>query len=140
MALVENTLRLVLGRLPKVVSPRTHAAIDYAVAAAFVAVGLKTWKRNKRVAIPALLIGGSQVALSLLTDYPGGVTDALELEKHLEIDALRAGVIASLPGILEFPEAWQSRFFRGHGMAIAAVAGLTETKEENISRSRYHSL
>jgi hypothetical protein len=140
MALLESAVRLVSRRLPKVISPRNHAAIDYAVAAAFLAVGLKAWPRDKRTAIPSLLFGGSQVVLSMLTNYPGGVTDAISLETHLKVDTVRAGVITSVPGILKFNDAWQARFFRYQGMAIAAVAGLTETSEEVESRRRIHAL
>jgi hypothetical protein len=138
MPLLEDAVRLATHRLPKTISPRNHAIIDYAVAAAFIAVGLSAWSRHKRVAIPAFIIGGSQVALSMLTDYPGGVTDRVSLETHLDVDAVRSGVIASLPRIIGFRNAWHTWFFRGEAMGMAAVAGLTDNTSKDEPHKRIH--
>jgi hypothetical protein len=138
MPLLEDAVRLATHRFPKTISPRNHAIIDYAVAAAFIAVGLTAWPRRKRVAIPALILGGTQIALSMLTDYPGGVTDVISLETHLDVDALRSGVVAGLPRVLGFKDAWHAWFFRGEAMGMAAVAGLTDNTFKDEPRKRIH--
>ena len=72
MALLQKGVALAAGRMPKMISPRVHSALDYAVAGSFLLMGALFWKRNRRAAIGSLLCGGATAAVSLLTDYPGG--------------------------------------------------------------------
>ena len=126
MALVEIGARALSQRLPKVISPRTHAIIDYATAGAFFLMTGLMWKRHKRAAIAALACGINETVNAMLTDYPGGVADLISFPSHLKFDAGVAGVVASLPNLLAFSDEWPSIYFRSQGLAVAATATMTD--------------
>jgi hypothetical protein len=126
MALAEIGARALSNRLPKVISPKTHAIIDYATAGGFFLMTGLMWKRHKRAAIAALACGINEVTNSMITEYPGGVADVISFPTHLKIDTGFAGVVASLPNLLGFTDEWPAYYFRSQGMAIAATAGMTE--------------
>lgn len=133
MALAEIGARALSNRLPKVISPKTHAIIDYATAGGFFLMARLMWKRHKRAAIAALACGINESATAMMTDYPGGVAGVISLPAHLKIDSGLAGVVASLPNLLGFTGEWPSLYFRSQGMAIAATAGMTD---DGSTRSR----
>lgn len=134
MALAEIGARALSNRLPKVISPRNHAIIDYATAGGFFLMTGLMWKRHKRAAIAALACGISEVTTSMITGYPGGVADAISFPTHLKIDAGLAGVVAALPSLLAFPDEWPALYFRGQGMAIAATTGMTDDRSARSRR------
>ncbi len=136
MALAEIGARALSNRLPKVISPKTHAIIDYATAGAFFLMTGLMWKRHKRAAISALACGINQTTNAMLTDYPGGVAGVISFPTHLRMDAGFAGVVTSLPNLLGFTREWPSIYFRSQGMAIAASAGMTETGTFHRRRHR----
>jgi hypothetical protein len=133
MALDEIGVRALSNRLPKVISPKSHAIIDYATAGGFFLMTGLMWKRHKRAAIAALACGINEVTTSMITDYPGGVAGVISLPTHLKIDSGFAGVVTSLPNLLGFTGEWPSIYFRSQGMAMAAIAGMTD---EGVSRTR----
>ena len=51
MAILNMGVKAVTNRLPKVISPTTHAIIDYATAGAFFVGAALFWKNHKRAAI-----------------------------------------------------------------------------------------
>ena len=136
MALAEIGARALSNRLPKVISPRTHAIIDYATAGGFFLMTGLLWKRHKRAAIAALACGINEVTNSMITGYPGGVADVISFPTHLKIDAGFAGVVASLPNLLGFTDEWPSLYFRSQGMAIAATTGMTDDRTRTGRRRR----
>lgn len=126
MPMMEQATRWATNRMPKAINPTAHAVIDYAMAASFFGMAAFFWKRNKRAAISSLIMGAANVTTSLLTDYPGGVVNAISFQTHGRMDFGLAGVIASLPDTMRFSDEPESRFFRFQGMAMAAVTGLTD--------------
>jgi hypothetical protein len=136
MALAEIGARALSNRLPKVISPKTHAIIDYATAGTFFLMAGLMWKRHKRAAIAALACGINETTNSMITEYPGGVADVISFPTHLKIDAGFAGVVASLPNLLGFTDEWPSIYFRSQGMAIAATAGMSEAGPVRGRRGR----
>ncbi|MCI0349813.1 MAG: hypothetical protein L0Z53_10340 [Acidobacteriales bacterium] len=126
MPLLQSAAQGLTDRLPTVISPRTHAIIDYATAAAFLTMGGVLWRRNRRAALASLLCGGAELLTSLLTDYPGGVAKAITFPAHGRIDAGLAAMTATMPTYFGFDDTAQSRFFRVQGIGMAAVAGLTD--------------
>jgi len=126
MELAEIGARALSNRLPKVISPRNHAIIDYATAGTFFLMTGLMWKRHKRAAIAALGCGINEVTNAMLTDFPGGVAGVISYPTHLKMDAGFAGVVASLPNLLGFTDEWPSIYFRSQGMAIAANAGMSD--------------
>jgi hypothetical protein len=126
MPILQQATQWATNKMPKVINPTVHAIIDYGVAASFFAVAALFWKRNKRASISCLVCGGAETITSLLTNYPGGVTDALSFETHGRIDFGMSGLISSMPSVMRFSDESESSFFRVQGLAMAAVAGLTD--------------
>lgn len=112
--------------LPKVISPRVHAIIDYAVAGSFLLMGGLFWKNNKRASVGAFMIGSTLVAQSLCTDYPGGVAHLISFQTHGKLDTGMAGLMASLPDLLGFKGEPEAKHFRTQGFAEAVIVGLTD--------------
>ena len=126
MPILERATKWATNRMPKVINPTVHAIIDYGMAASFFAMAALFWKRNQRAAISCLVCGGAETVTSLLTDYPGGVTDVLSFETHGRIDFGMSGLISSMPNLMRFSDEDGSTFFRMQGLAMAAVTGLTD--------------
>ncbi len=126
MALVQQAVGLLTNKLPKVISPRTHAIIDYAMIGTFIVVGALFWKKNKKASIAAFSCAAAEATTTLLTDFPGGVAPVISFENHGRIDATLAGAAVSLPNTLGFSDEPEARFFRIQGLALGAVTGLTE--------------
>ncbi len=136
MALLDAGVRSVTKRLPKVISPTTHAIIDYASVGTFVVMGLVFWKkRQKRAAISSWVSGAQQGTLAMLTDYPGGVAKVVSYDTHLKIDAGFSGLVGTAPNLTGFSDEWPSIFFRSQAIALAAVTGMSE-KEPDHQRAR----
>jgi hypothetical protein len=129
MPLLDQAAKLATQRLPKVITPKTHSMIDYAIAGSFFALAAFFWRRNKRAAVSAIACGAAETALALSTDYSGG-TKRLSFETHNNIDFAMSGIVSSLPSVLHFADEPEAYYFRAHGMAIAAVAGLTKIEEK----------
>lgn len=129
MPLLDQAAKLATRKLPKVISPRTHSIIDYALAGSFFIIGAFLWRRNKRAAIGAIACGTVETALTLCTDYPGGLGKQLSFETHNNIDFALSGIVSSVPSMLHFADEPEAHYFRAQGLAIAAVAGLTKVEE-----------
>jgi hypothetical protein len=126
MPLLDKAAKGITDRLPTVISPRAHAIIDYATAAAFLGMGGLLWRKNRRAALASLMCGGSELLTSLMTDYPGGVSRGISFPLHGRIDAGLAAMAGTMPAFFGFEDTAQSRFFRLQAVGIAAVAGLTD--------------
>lgn len=126
MPILHQAARWTTNRLPKVINPKAHAMIDYATAASFFGMAALFWNRNKRAAVSSLICGAAETITAMLTDYPGGVTDAISFETHGSIDFGMSGLVASLPDMMRFSDESESRFFRVQGIALAVVTGLTD--------------
>jgi len=126
MPIMQNAIKVMTNRMPKVVSPKTHAIIDYATAAAFIGMGIFLWRRNKRAAMASLICGGAEAATSLVTDYPGGIWKLMNFRVHGGVDVGMATLVASMPEIMKFEDENSARFFSMQAMNIAAVTGLTD--------------
>jgi hypothetical protein len=126
MPMINNVAGIVTKRLPKVFSPKAHAFADYATAGAFLIAAALFWRRNKRAALGALVCGGAELTLSLLTDYPGGVTDVISFPTHCKIDVGMAAMVAEMPRFMKFEDDKQKTFFTIQGGSIIGVANLTD--------------
>ena len=115
--------------LPKAISPGMHAAIDWGVAAAFVAAGALLWGKNKRAALASYLCADLIGSLIFLTDCPGGVWKKISFETHGKVDTGVSALVASLPNLLGFSEERESKLFQGIGIGLAAVKSLTDFEQ-----------
>ncbi len=126
MPILDQLTKRVADRLPTVINPAAHAVIDYATAASFIAYGAWCWKHDRRAAISSFSVAASEIATSLLTDYPGGVSRHLSFRSHGRIDVGLAAMVGTMPESMGFKDDRSSRFFRMQAINIAAITGLTD--------------
>jgi len=136
MPLLQSGVSMLVDRMPKMIDPKTHAALDYAMAGTFMAAGALFWRRHRRAALGSFLCGAAVVTNSLLTDYPGGVWKAIDFDTHGKIDAGLAGICASIPKAMFFPKDRESSFFLAAGIAETAVTALTDFSDGRRSTER----
>ncbi|HYH00303.1 MAG TPA: hypothetical protein VD837_14310 [Terriglobales bacterium] len=136
--LMEKGVNLLSNNLPKVISPKTHAIIDYAVVAGgFFTVAGIAWKSHRGAAIASLICGIAETSVAMMTNYPGGVAKVIDFPTHGKIDAGFAGVVGAMPNLMGFTNKWPASFFRTHAIAMAAVTGMTDfTGEARAERGR----
>ena len=128
MPVLHSSVKLLTKHMPKVISPRTHAVLDYVTAGTFLAGGVLLLKRrrDKRAGVTALVCGVAETITSLLTDYPGGVTGLISFPTHGKIDMGLAAMTATLPEFMDFANGDDMGFFRAQAVLITANAGLTD--------------
>jgi hypothetical protein len=136
MALIETGIRTVANRMPKVITPKAHAIIDYAIAGSFFLMGALFWRRNKRAAVASMALGAAKTATAMMTDYPGGISPVISFETHGKIDAGMAGMIGLVPTLLVFGGESEAMFFRGQAVATAAVTAMTDFEAGSSEKPR----
>ena len=125
MALLQKGVALAAGRMPKMISPRTHATLDYLVAGSFLLMGVLYWKRNRRAAIGSFVCGGATAAVSLLTHYPGGPRKAISYPMHGQIDTGLIAMTAAMPRLMNIEETRQAKFFSRQALAKTAITAMS---------------
>lgn len=136
MALINSVARIATQHMPKAVTPKAHAIFDYLAVGAFLITGAIYWRRHKRAALSAFFCGGAELALNLLTDYPGGVTDAVSFPTHLKIDLGLAAMSAAMPEFMGFEDDREKRFFLAQSAGITVATNLTDLGLERERRGR----
>lgn len=134
MPMLNSLARIVAKPLPRVVSPKAQAIVDYAIAGSFLAAAGWFWGRNKRAAIAALVCGSAKIAVSLLTDYPGGVRKVINFHTRREVDLGIAAMTATMPDFLSFQDEPEKKFFTAEGALIAASNELTQFPQQSPRR------
>lgn len=113
------------SRMPKMISPRTHSALDYAVAGSFLLFGALFWKRSRRAALGSLLCGGATAAVSLLTDYSGRTGKPISYAMHGQIDTGLIAMTAAMPKLMNIEDQRQARFFSRQALAKTAITAMS---------------
>ena len=131
MPLLQSAVSLVADRLPETIDPKTHAILDYAMAATFITAGALFWRRHRRAAIGSFICGGTIAATSMLTDYQGGIADNISYDTHGKIDAGVAGLASAIPSAMFFRKDPQAKFFLAAGIAATAITALTNYTTSN---------
>jgi hypothetical protein len=139
MPILNTAAQLAAKPFPRMISPKTHAIIDYITAGSFLTTAAWFWGRNKRAAIAALIAGGAELAVSLLTNYPGGVKKVINFRMHRDIDFGIAAMTATLPEFLAFKDEEERKFFMAEGAMIAAVTELTRFPEKAMIAERKYA-
>jgi len=85
MPILNTATKVLVKPVPKFLSAKAHAVVDYMTVGSFLMSAAWLWPRNKRAALAALICGGAELALALLTNYPGGVKKAISFHTHGEI-------------------------------------------------------
>ena len=123
---MQRGVALAASRMPKKITPRVHAALDYAIAGTFLLAGAVFWKRNRRAAFGALLCGGATAAVSLLTDYSGnGSHHPISYPMHGQIDTGLIAMTAAMPRLVHIEDEPQAKFFSFQSLAKTAITGMT---------------
>jgi hypothetical protein len=86
--------------------------------------------------VASLLCGTSELAVMLLTDYPGGVKRFLSFQTHRELDYALAALYATIPDSLALEGANARRFFRLQGALITLLGELTQSSAVPAKRQR----
>jgi hypothetical protein len=126
MAIFNTAAKLALKPVPRFISPKGHAIIDYMTIGSFFMSAAWFWSRSKRAALAAAICGGAELAISLLTDYPGGMKKAIPFRIHGDIDLGLASMTAVMPEFLAFEDDHERKFFLAQGAMITAVRELTK--------------
>lgn len=122
--------------LPKVISPRTHAIIDYANAGAHILAGVLFLRKSRRASNAAFALGASVLANSLMTDYPGGVFRRYSFRVHGALDYGVAAASAAMPKLLGIEEEPEARFFKLQGSGEGLIASMTDYADTQGARRR----
>jgi hypothetical protein len=131
MPLLNTVAKLAAKPFPNAISPRAHAIIDYITVGGFFMSAAWFWGQNKRAAIAALISGGAELAVSLLTDYPGGVMRIINLRTHRDIDFGLGAMTATMPEFLAFKDDDERKFFLAQGALITAISQLTQVPRKS---------
>jgi hypothetical protein len=129
MPILNTVAKKLTQPLPRFFSPTAHAVADYVIAGAFLAAGALFWRRSKRAALGAFVCGGSELAVSLLTDYPGGMKKIISFPVHRELDWGLAGMTALMPEFMKFEHETEMAFFLLQGAVITALTNVTDFQE-----------
>ncbi|HZR57804.1 MAG TPA: hypothetical protein VFA74_13095 [Terriglobales bacterium] len=140
MPILNTAVGAATRRLPKVITPKGHAIIDYLTIGTFFVAGALFWRRNKLAALGSLLCGGAELAVNLLTDYPGGVFPVISFPTHAKMDIGMAAIAAGVPEFLEFADMTEKPFFLTQAGIITVATNLTEfdgnRERFNLSKRR----
>ncbi|MBV9342893.1 MAG: hypothetical protein JO159_18665 [Acidobacteria bacterium] len=139
MPILNSAVQIATKPFPKAISPKAHAIFDYLTAGSFFMSAAWFWGRSKRAAIASLISGGAELAVSLLTDYPGGVKKVISFRTHREIDFGLGAMTATMPEFLAFKDEDERKFFLAQGALITALSGLTKFPEKRVRAERKYA-
>jgi hypothetical protein len=136
MAILTSAVDAATRRLPKVITPKGHAIIDYITIGTFFVASAFFWRKNKRAALGSLLCGSAELAVNLLTDYPGGIFPVFSFPMHGKVDVGLAAMAATMPEFMAFPDQAEKRLFLGQAGIITVVANLTDFSDKRLRIAR----
>jgi hypothetical protein len=139
MPILNSVVQIAAKPFPKAISPKAHAIIDYMTAGSFLITAAWFWGRSKRAAIAALISGGAELAVSLLTNYPGGVKKVINFRTHRDIDFGLGAMTATMPEFLAFKDEGERKFFLAQGAMITAVSQLTRNPDRSVRAERKYA-
>lgn len=136
MPTITSVARVVAKPLPRVISPKTQAILDYLLVGSFFGTASWFWRHNKRAAVAAVLCGAAKLAITLLTDNPGGVRKVITPHARREIDLGLAAMVATMPEFFAFKDEPQKKFFLVQGALITVGSELTQYPESSGRKER----
>lgn len=136
MPILNRTVRIAAKPFPRAISPKAHAILDYLSVGSFFVTAAWFWGRSKRAAIGALISGTAQLAVNVLTNYPGGVKKIINFSTHREIDFGLGAMTATMPEFLAFRDEEEKKFFLVEGAMITAISELTRCPGKALSAER----
>jgi hypothetical protein len=133
MPVLNSLVKVAAKPLPRMITPRAHAVLDYVIAGSFFATAALFWRRNKRASIAALICGSTRLAVGLLTDYPGGSRKPIRFHARHDVDLGLAAMTAAMPEFFAFQDEPQKNFFIAQGVLTTAANELTQFPERHHS-------
>ena len=121
-----QALDTITRAVPKVISPRMHAAADYSTVASLFALGAYLRDRNTTASKFAYANASLVLLTSLCTDYPGGAIRGMSFRMHGVMDTLQAGMLALGPSLLGFSDTDDARLFYAHAALEMGVVAATD--------------
>jgi hypothetical protein len=125
MPVLSSSADILSRRLPKVFSSRAHRAADYAMVASFALGGAWFWRQNRMAAAASWISGGSLLALTILTTYPGRSQRLLDADLHAKVELAVAALVATMPELLEIREHQVRHYFRTQAAILTLISNLT---------------
>ena len=123
---LDKISNVAIDRMPKKISPGTHATIDYCLAAATAGFALLCLRRNKPAAMAGLIAALVEVTNVAMTDIPGGMCKEISFPLHGRIDMGTTALLAAMPRFLGFADEPEGRFFYGAAVATSLVTAMTD--------------
>ena len=117
--------------MPRVLSSKTHSVIDYIHVATNFVAGALFWKRNKRAAAGAFILGGTVLANSLMTDYELGVFRLYSFKVHGILDYAAAATSATMPAMMGFTNRKEAAYFYAQGGGESVIAGISDYDDDS---------
>jgi len=139
MPILNSAVQIAAKPFPRAISPKAHAIIDYVTVGSFLMTAAWFWRRSKRAALAALISGGAELAVSLLTNYPGGVQKAINFRTHRDIDFGLGAMTATMPEFLAFKNENERKFFLAQGAMITAISELTRFPDKSRRAERKYA-
>jgi len=139
MPILNSAVQIAAKPFPRAISPKAHAIIDYVTVGSFLMTAAWFWRRSKRAALAALISGGAELAVSLLTNYPGGVKKAINFRTHRDIDFGLGAMTATMPEFLAFKDENERKFFLAQGAMIIAISELTRFPDKSRRAERKYA-
>lgn len=142
MPLLNTIAKVALKPVPRMLSAKAHSIADYMMVGAFLASTVWFWRRSKRAAVASLICGGAELAVGLLTDYPGGIRKVISFRSHRDIDFGLAAMAATMPEFFAFKDEPEKKFFFTQGALITGIAEVTQfpdrrqRAEKEVKRSK----
>ena len=125
MPIVNTVAKAIAKPIPRMFSPKAHAILDYLNVACFLVGAAVFWRRSKSAALGSLICGTTQLAINLVTDYPGRMAKAISFGKHGEIDLGLAAMTATMPEFMGVKSGSEKEFFIAEGALITIAEELT---------------
>ncbi len=136
MPILNSLAKIIAKPIPRMVTPHIHTVVDYATVGLFLGTGALLWRRNKRAAMASLISGGAELAIMLVTDYPGGIKKVISFPTHRKLDYGLAGIVATMPESFAFKGREERKFFRIQGALITLLGELTKSPEVRSKRAQ----
>jgi hypothetical protein len=112
--------------MTKAISPAQHAVLDYGVAAAYFTYGVSMRARHRGASTLAFVNGAMVLAMSMLTNYPGGVFRKISFRGHRTGDIVQAALAGLGPILFRFGTDREANYFYGQALSEVGVIAATD--------------
>jgi hypothetical protein len=126
--------------LPRVISSKTHAVIDYIHAATNFIAGAFFQRSNPRAAKAAYALGAGVLANALMTDYELGVFRLYSFKVHGILDYGVAATSAAIPALLDIKDSPEAEYFYAQGGGETVIAGISDYDDNSGARREHPEL